>query len=784
MSEKINDIENNLTEGFNVDELIRIILRRQNFLIKVILIIFLGSLTTLLFRRVYFPIFRGDFSLLITDPTTRNSNNKLSSMATGMMFEDLALNRTKNDIPTLIEVLRSPLVLSPVSQKNGITFKDLKSRILIEVGGGKLIREKANGVLNIYVTGKNKKKTLKILDDLSKAYLSTALKIRQQNLTDGLKFLNKQAPALEEKTTLIQNQLAEFRQENKLLEPQLEGKALKMFLDKVDQQIITLNSDRQKLLKVREEIVNGYLTTRGFKISIMSGSGDLSINNPQNQGLSISDSDQSLLQELEKLELQLASSKTIFKDDSKIISGLKDKINQIKPELREKQIKAVDAALNLNSDQLKTANKQREELNLKFTVQPKLIKEYNKLLQDLTLAKQNLSGLISARENFQLDMAQQSVPWRIISPPNMDQKPLRPHIPRNIAFGAIFSLVIGLIASALKDRMDHVFHSPAEVAQDLKTPTLGHMPFVEQFKGVRKDEVNLLNQISSEFQKKNNKKDSYERFFYQEALRNLFTSIKFLSSDNQIKVITLTSSVPAEGKSLMNILLSKSIADLGKRVLLVDADLRKSQIHKRLKINNLIGLSNYLSDNSLDIGKIIQRVPGYDNWSVITAGQSVPDSNRLLSSNRMKDLVLKLRENKNFDYILFDTTPLIGLADALLVSQFTDGVILLVSVNGVDRSLPLASMERIKSSKVLFLGTLTNSLKEQKNNSFGYGNYGSYGYGKYNAYSYSPYSYYKPEEKNKEIKYKENKEDKNQSIKSFKLFIINKYKKIIDWLDK
>ena len=68
----------------------------------------------------------------------------------------------------------------------------------------------------------------------------------------------------------------------------------------------------------------------------------------------------------------------------------------------------------------------------------------------------------------------------------------------------------------------------------------------------------------------------------------------------------------------------------------------------------------------------------------------------------MKDLVLNLRNDERFDYILFDTTPLIGLADALLVSQFTDGVILLVSINGVDRSLPLASLERIRSSPVLF----------------------------------------------------------------------------------
>ena len=94
---------------------------------------------------------------------------------------------------------------------------------------------------------------------------------------------------------------------------------------------------------------------------------------------------------------------------------------------------------------------------------------------------------------------------------------------------------------------------------------MGHIPFVERFKRVREEQNNILDQLSSEIQKNDDKKDSYDRFFYQEALRNLFTSIKFLSSDRKIKVITLTSSVPAEGKSLINILLAKSIADLGKR---------------------------------------------------------------------------------------------------------------------------------------------------------------------------------------------------------------------------
>ncbi len=784
MVNQFKELETNLGDGFSFDEFTRIIFRRKKLFIKISAIIFSLSCISLAFRRIYFPIFRGDFYLLITDPTTRNSNSNSSDLASGMMFEELALNRTKNDIPTLIEVLKSPLVLTPISKKYDLELENLRNNIIIEVGGGKTIREKANGVLEIYLTGTNKSKTLKILKDLSDAYLSTALKIRQQNLSDGLKFLNRQAPTLQQKTNIIQNKLESFRRKNKLLEPQLEGKALKVFLDKADQQIIILNSDRQKLLKVREEIINGSLSARGFKLSIMSGSGESPVNNPQNQGLSISDSDQSLLQQLETLELQLANSQTIFKPESKIIKSLKEKISQIKPQLRDKQLKAVDAALNLNQDQLKTVKSQREKLNAKFTLQPKLIKEYNILLQDLTLAKENLSGLIAARENFQLDMAQQSVPWRVISPPEMDQKPLKPHLPRNLVFGILLSLFTATLTAIIRDRFDHVFNDAGEVDQDLKSPILGHIPFVDSFKDIREENTSFLKIVSKDFLKGKDSEDKYDRFFYQEAMRNLFTSIKFLSSDSKIKVLTLTSSIPAEGKSLVNILLAKTISDLGKRVLLIDADLRKPQIHKRLELNNIRGLSNYLSDDSLVIEDVTQNVPNNKNWDVITAGQAVPDTTRLFSSKRMKDFIFKLKESKQFDFVIFDTTPLIGLADALLVSQYTDGVILLVSLNKVDRSLPLISLERIRSSKVLFLGVLTNSIKKrEKANIYGYGGYGGYGrYGRYGAYQYTPYSYYNDEAKS--LKKSETTEQEDKQTTKIINYLSNKFKIFIDWLNK
>jgi capsular exopolysaccharide synthesis family protein len=231
----------------------------------------------------------------------------------------------------------------------------------------------------------------------------------------------------------------------------------------------------------------------------------------------------------------------------------------------------------------------------------------------------------------------------------------------------------------------------------------------------------------------------YHRFFYQEAFRNLFTSLRFLNSGQPLRSVALTSSMPAEGKSLVNVLLAKTLCEMGQRVLLVDADLRKPQIHLRLGVNNLTGLSNLLTENDLHWQDAIQAVAGYEGWSVLTAGRQPPDPARLLSSLRMHSLVSELANSGAFDLILYDTPPVLGLADAALVAEHLDGLMLLVSLGRVDRGMPRESINRIRSSGAALLGLVTNAVKQEKasNSSYGYG-YGRYGYG-YGGYGYGAY---------------------------------------------
>jgi capsular exopolysaccharide synthesis family protein len=338
----------------------------------------------------------------------------------------------------------------------------------------------------------------------------------------------------------------------------------------------------------------------------------------------------------------------------------------------------------------------------------------------------------------------------------------------------MLGLVSGVGAGLLRDRLDRGYRNPGEVKEELGEALLGHIPHVAFFQGVREDKRFLLQELDLNSAKPSAAEGAgadagagaspdtpaqpgltgYQRFFYQEAFRNLFTSIRFLSSDKPIRSLALTSSLPAEGKSLVNVLLAKTLSEMGQRVLLVDADMRKPQIHHRLGLNNLTGLSNLLTEPNLHWRDVIQTVQGYENWSVLTSGTRPPDTTRLLSSKRMQELVQELGNSDQFDLVLFDTPPVLGLADAPLLAQHLDGLILLVSLDRVDRGLPKEAISRVRSSGAQVLGVVTNAVKEESehNAAYGYGNRYKYGYGSKYGYGYgygygvydprSSYSYY------------------------------------------
>ena len=222
-------------------------------------------------------------------------------------------------------------------------------------------------------------------------------------------------------------------------------------------------------------------------------------------------------------------------------------------------------------------------------------------------------------------------------------------------------------------------------------------------------------------------------FAAAESYKRLRTNLMFSLPEKPCRIIGITSSLRGEGKSTTAINLSYSFAQSGKRVLLIDGDMRLPTIAPRLGLKREPGLSNLIVGmNKLD--ECLQISELYDNWFILTAGTVPPNPLELLGSERMHALLTSLEEH--FDYIVLDLPPVDIVADALVASKWTDGMLNILRNGYTDRRALKGNMAQVKRLGVKLLGFVVtfSNLGDSTYKSYGkYGRYGkyakSYGYG-------------------------------------------------------
>ena len=209
----------------------------------------------------------------------------------------------------------------------------------------------------------------------------------------------------------------------------------------------------------------------------------------------------------------------------------------------------------------------------------------------------------------------------------------------------------------------------------------------------------------------------YSSSMYKEAIRSVRTNIQFSGIDKKNKIISITSTKPAEGKSTVIYNLAKSFAESGDRVILLDCDLRKPTIPIISGVDNNIGLTNYLT-GKVDYSRIINTDPDQENFDMIFTGPIPPNPAEILASTAYKNLVNQLADI--YDYVFIDTPPVGLFTDASIVSTLCDGVIFAIKASDTKRediSQALGNLEKVNAH---ILGTVLTHvpMKNKK-----YGNY-------------------------------------------------------------
>lgn len=211
-----------------------------------------------------------------------------------------------------------------------------------------------------------------------------------------------------------------------------------------------------------------------------------------------------------------------------------------------------------------------------------------------------------------------------------------------------------------------------------------------------------------------------------EQFRTIRTNISFMGIDHPIKTLSFTSANISEGKSTVTDNIAVVWANTGKRVLLIDADLRRPTLHKTFNVQNSEGLTTILTSEAaeMDITNIIKKTQ-VENLSILTSGPIPPNPSELLNSQRMQALIASVETN--YDVVILDVPPILAVSDTQVLVSHIDGVVLVVKVGQTEKAALRRSFELLKLSHANVLGYVMNDVGRNGDSAYGYG-YG-YGYG-------------------------------------------------------
>ncbi|MBO0472984.1 hypothetical protein IGL98_000819 [Enterococcus sp. DIV0840] len=203
-----------------------------------------------------------------------------------------------------------------------------------------------------------------------------------------------------------------------------------------------------------------------------------------------------------------------------------------------------------------------------------------------------------------------------------------------------------------------------------------------------------------------------------EQYRTIRTNIQYAMVDRDLKTLVITSSGPSEGKSTTSANLAILFANSGKRVLLVDADMRKPTVAKTFSLDNVRGLSTLLGSRETVLHQVVQS-SGVDNLFLMTSGPKPPNPSELLDSRRMKELMVELKQQ--YDLVIFDLPPVVAVTDAQIVSSKSDGTILVVRENVSKRDSLLKAKSLLELVDANILGVVYNGSKNIADQGYYYG---------------------------------------------------------------
>jgi capsular exopolysaccharide synthesis family protein len=644
--------------------------------------------------------------------------SSLTRVKAGEEIKDLSpLVATQNPVSTEMEIVNSlPLLKKTIDSlklkdEKGKSLKpnELKEKLSMKIIGG-------TDVLQLSYKSRDPKEAAAVVNKLMSLYLENNIITNQTEAAAAGEFLAKQLPQTEATVRQEEAALRAFKEKNNVLDLAEEARAAVTMISSLDNQITSAKAELDKVTAQSTALSNklGLNSQEAMAVSSLSQSTAV----------------QGVLRELQGIETQLAAQRSRFQEDNPTIVSLEEKRSSLQTLLQEqteqvlgsrtqvpeallqigelkqnliKEFVASEVQRLTSATGLASLYNSRSAYQKRANVLPQLAQQQQELERKLETAQSTYKTLLQNLQEAGLAQNKKTSNARIIEPAPVPEKSLPAPKAPVLLLGGILGAFLSTTTVMFLEINDRSIKTLKEVKELFQYRLLGVIPLFDK-KALygHRDAKSTPPEIAI-------RDAPYS--IVSEIYRMIQANLKFISPDKELKIITVTSSVSQEGKSTISANLAAAIAQLGRRVLLIDANMRYPSQHHIWGLRNVTGLSEVI------VGKVEFRAAAcevMDDLDVLTSGVMPPNPLALFSSKRTASIMKDFSEK--YDFVIIDAPPIMPTADSLTLSQMTDGILLVARLEVVDSASIHSAKEMLERSGQNVLGLVVNGAI-QKNSS-------------------------------------------------------------------
>ena len=540
----------------------------------------------------------------------------------------------------------------------------------------KLATKKSNGI-NLSIAESNKSRGIDILNKLMELYNERGQKEKDTEAINTAKFIDERLALIYKGLTSSEADIETYKRAHKIVDPELQVKSSVAKQEKADQAIIKLETNKQLLGMVRDFVSNpankhSYIP---FDVDSSAATGAIKAYN-------------NLLAKRQELEQSA-------KGDNMALRQLDQQIETMHGNV----LKGINSSIRGLDVQLNKVRSVANESSGELGKMPTEEREARELLRQQGIQNTLYTFLLQKREENSLVLAATTPKGKIVDHAYALSSPISPNRMFVLALALMAGLMLPLLLVYMKDLFTTKFSNQEELEEITPVPFIGHIHH---------------NRHNTQLVVKDGKTSSIVELF-----RYVRNNLQFMLNKEDDKVILVTSSISGEGKSFISTNIASSFALLGKRVALVGMDIRNPKLAQMLNLNEMPGVTSYLSRADVTLGQIAQACPEVKGLDVFVGGAIPPNPSELLLGDRVKDFFRDLREQ--YDVIIVDSAPVAQVSDSFALDKYINATVYVTRANYTKRAL-VKFMNRIAANKQLKnMCVVLNDTKPSNDNTYGYG---------------------------------------------------------------